>query len=230
MEAPARALVTDDDGDVVGLVVERAGQPTRVGARKGVVLACGGFEWNPELVRAHIGYDVQPLSPPNNVGDGLVMAAHVGAQLANLNSYWGTPVMFDPEIERDGALVPQFEWGRGAPASIVVNRKGARFANEALPYNDFPKAFGVYDPDAIEFPNAASCVPGLRSQRARRPTHPVDDAGGAGSGLGAPRRLHRRARRRHRHRPGRARGDGRPLQRTRPPTVKTPTSVGTNAA
>ena len=97
---------------------------------------------------------MQPLSPPNNVGDGLVMAAHVGAQLANLNSYWGTPVMFDPEIERDGALVPQFEWGRGAPASIVVNRKGARFANEALPYNDFPKAFGVYDPDAIEFPNA----------------------------------------------------------------------------
>jgi succinate dehydrogenase/fumarate reductase flavoprotein subunit len=154
MEAPARALVTNEAGDVEGLVVERAGQSTCVGARKGVVLACGGFEWNPELVRAHIGYDVQPLSPPNNVGDGLVMAAHVGAQLANLNSYWGTPVMFDPEIERDGALVPQFEWGRGAPASIVVNRKGARFANEALPYNDFPKAFGVYDPDAIEFPNA----------------------------------------------------------------------------
>ena len=50
--------------------------------------------------------------------------------------------MFDPEITRDGELVPQFEWGRGAPSSIVVNRKGKRFANEALPYNDFPKAFG----------------------------------------------------------------------------------------
>jgi succinate dehydrogenase/fumarate reductase flavoprotein subunit len=155
MEAPARELVNDEIGADDRLVVDRAGQTVRVGARKGVVLACGGFEWNPELVRAHIGYDVKPLSPPNNVGDGLTMAADVGAHLTNLNSYWGTPVMFDPEISRDGELVPQFEWGRGAPASIVVNGKGRRFANEALPYNDFPKAFGVYDPDAIEFPNAA---------------------------------------------------------------------------
>jgi succinate dehydrogenase/fumarate reductase flavoprotein subunit len=36
----------------------------------------------------------------------------------------------------------------------VVNRKGERFANEALPYNDFPKAFGQYDPEAVDFPNA----------------------------------------------------------------------------
>lgn len=154
LETPARRLVTDDARDVIGVVAERDGQPLRVGARKGVVLACGGFEWNPDLVRAHIGYDVKPLSPPNNVGDGLMMAVEAGAQLANMTSYWGTPVMFDPAITRDGDLVPQFEWGRGAPASIVVNRHGKRFANEALPYNDFPKAFGIFDPEAVEFPNA----------------------------------------------------------------------------
>jgi succinate dehydrogenase/fumarate reductase flavoprotein subunit len=155
LETPARELVGNDTGDVIGVVAEREGRPFRIGARKGVVLACGGFEWNAELVRAHIGYDVHPLSPPgNNTGDGLQMATAVGAKLANLDSYWGTPAMFDPEITRDGTLLPQFEWGRGAPASIVVNRKGKRFANEALPYNDFPKAFGVYDPDAVEFPNA----------------------------------------------------------------------------
>jgi 3-oxosteroid 1-dehydrogenase len=154
LETPAREVVTDEAGEVIGIVADHDGAPLRVGARKGVVLACGGFEWNPELVRAHIGYDVKPLSPPNNVGDGLAMAIEAGAKLANLNSYWGTPVMFDPEITRDGELVPQFEWGRGAPSSIVVNRKGRRFANEALPYNDFPKAFGLYDPEAVEFPNA----------------------------------------------------------------------------
>jgi succinate dehydrogenase/fumarate reductase flavoprotein subunit len=154
IETPARELVTDDAGDVIGIVAERDGVPFRIGVRKGVVLACGGFEWNPDLVKGHIGYDVKPLSPPNNVGDGLAMAMNAGAQLANMNSYWGTPVMFDPEITRDGELVPQFEWGRGAPSSIIVNRKGKRFANEALPYNDFPKAFGIYDPQAVEFPNA----------------------------------------------------------------------------
>jgi succinate dehydrogenase/fumarate reductase flavoprotein subunit len=83
------------------------------------------------------------------------MAMAAGAELANLTSYWGTPVMFDPDITRDGEPVPQFEWGRGAASSIVVNRHGRRFANEALPYNDFPKAFGVYDPGRVEFPNAA---------------------------------------------------------------------------
>jgi succinate dehydrogenase/fumarate reductase flavoprotein subunit len=153
LETPARSLVLGADGQVIGVSAGPADQEWRVGARKGVVLACGGFEWNPELVRAHIGYDVKPLSPPNNVGDGLAMATQAGARLANLDSYWGTPVMFDPEITRDGELVPQFEWGRGAPSSIVVNRKGVRFANEALPYNDFPKAFGQYDPQAVDFPN-----------------------------------------------------------------------------
>lgn len=153
LETPARELVVRDD-EVVGIVVEHAGTLERIGTRKGVVLACGGFEWNPDLVRTHIGYDVHPLSPGGNTGDGLTMAAAAGAALGNLTSYWGTPAMFDPEIERDGVPVPQFEWGRGAPASIVVNRHGNRFANEALPYNDFPKAFGRFDPEAIEFPNA----------------------------------------------------------------------------
>ncbi|MFA5882589.1 MAG: FAD-dependent oxidoreductase [Acidimicrobiia bacterium] len=154
LSTPARGILVDDAGDVIGVRVEHEGAEIVIGARRGVVLACGGFEWNPELVRSHIGYDVAPLSPPNNVGDGLVMAMEAGAQLDNMTSYWGTPVMFDPDITRDGELVPQFEWGRGAPSSIVVNRHGRRFANEALPYNDFPKAFGVYDPDRVEFPNA----------------------------------------------------------------------------
>ena len=155
LSTPARGIVVNDAGDVVGIRVEHDGAEITIAARKGVVLACGGFEWNPELVNSHIGYDVKPLSPPNNVGDGLVMAMDAGAELGNMASYWGTPVMFDPDITRDGELVPQFEWGRGAPSSIVVNRHGRRFANEALPYNDFPKAFGVYDADRVEFPNAA---------------------------------------------------------------------------
>lgn len=158
LSSPANRLVTDADGDVIGVQVDHDGRLTAIGARKGVVLACGGFEWNPELVSTHIGYDVKPLSPGDNTGDGLVMATEVGAELGNLNSYWGTPVMFDPEITRDGDLVPQFEWGRGAPSSIIVNRKGERFANEALPYNDFPKAWGRYDTERVEFPNS---IPGF---------------------------------------------------------------------
>lgn len=153
LETPARELVVVD-GAVLGVRCERGGKSELVGARKGVVLACGGFEWNAEMVRAFIGYDVKPLSPGCNVGDGLVMAMQAGAQLANMNSYWGQPAMLDPTVTRDGELVPQFEWARGEPGSLIVNRSAQRFANEALPYNDFPRAFGRFDPTAVAFPNA----------------------------------------------------------------------------
>ncbi len=148
----ARELVVVD-GRVIGVAAEHDGQVLHFGARKGVVLACGGFEWNRQMVRDLLGYEVHPLSPPNNVGDGLVMAAEAGAALANLSSYWGTPAMFDPGIVEDGEPVPQFEGGRGMPGSIVVNGRGQRFANEAVPYNDFPKAFGVFDASRFERPN-----------------------------------------------------------------------------
>jgi len=149
LETPVTDLVMDA-GAVLGVVA--GGR--RIGARRGVILACGGFEWNPDMVRAFIGYDILPLSPPNNVGDGLSMAIAAGAQLANMGSYWGTPAMLDPGIVGDdGTPIPQFEGGRGTPGSIVVNRRGVRFANESMPYNDFPKAFGVFDASALEFPN-----------------------------------------------------------------------------
>jgi 3-oxosteroid 1-dehydrogenase len=157
LSSPAEDLVLGDDGAVIGVKVDNDGTPLVIGARKGVVLACGGFEWNRDMVMTNIGYDVKPLSPGGNTGDGLVMAMRSGAQLGNTTSYWGTPVMFDPEITRDGEMVPQFEWGRGEPSSMVVNRRGRRFANEALPYNDFPKAFGVFDANEQEFPNAGPC-------------------------------------------------------------------------
>lgn len=152
LETPARELVALD-GAVCGVRCETGGSSLLVGARRGVILACGGYEWNREMVRAFIGYDLAPLTPPNNVGEGLVMAMEAGAQLANMNSYWGHPAMLDPSVVRDGEPVPQFEWGRGEPASLIVNGQGVRFANEALPYNDFPKTFGAFDPTGVAFPN-----------------------------------------------------------------------------
>jgi len=126
-------------GGVGGVVVQRRAGRSAVDARRGVVLGCGGFEWNRALVRELVGYDVEPLTPPNNVGDGLAMALAIGAAHSQLHTYWGQPAMFDPTITRDGALVPQFEWARGAASSFVVDHTGARFANEALPYHEFAR-------------------------------------------------------------------------------------------
>jgi succinate dehydrogenase/fumarate reductase flavoprotein subunit len=152
--ARARELVLEEAA-VIGVRCERAGRQLSLGARQGVVLAAGGFEWNRGLVRAHVGYELHPLSPPVNVGDGLELALQAGAELANMGSYWGSGAMYDPTVLRDGAPLAQFDSGRGMPGSLIVNQHGQRFVNEAVPYNDFPRAFGSFDPLRLDFANAA---------------------------------------------------------------------------
>jgi succinate dehydrogenase/fumarate reductase flavoprotein subunit len=152
--ARARELVLDGSA-AIGVCCERAGRTSRLGARQGVVLAAGGFEWNAALVRAHIGYALHPVSPPVNVGDGLELALQAGAELANMGSYWGTGTMYDPSVRREGAPLPQFDAARGMPGSLIVNQHGQRFVNEAVPYNDFPRAFGSFDPVRVDFANRA---------------------------------------------------------------------------
>jgi succinate dehydrogenase/fumarate reductase flavoprotein subunit len=151
VETPAVRLVVADD-EVVGGRGRRDGAPVVVGARRGVVLACGGFEWNQEMVRAFIGYDVEPLSPGTNTGDGHVMAMEAGGELGNMTSYWGQGAMFDPAVTRDGEVVAQMSMGLG-PSSLVVNRHGRRFFNEDVTYNDWPKAFGNFDANLPGLPN-----------------------------------------------------------------------------
>jgi succinate dehydrogenase/fumarate reductase flavoprotein subunit len=144
------------DGAALGVVCERVGKRERLGARQGVVLACGGFEHDPEQVKAHIGYALHPLSPPNNTGDGLLLAQQSGAALANMGSYWGSGVMYDPTVlGADGKPAPQFDVARGMPGSLIVNQDGRRFVNEAVPYNDFPRAFGLFDAARVDYANRA---------------------------------------------------------------------------
>jgi len=144
-----------DGTAVIGVRCEESGNSLRIGARQGVILAAGGFEWNRELVRAHIGYELHPVSPPSNTGDGLLLAIAAGAQLANMGSYWGTGTMYDPTVLRDGSPLPQFDAARGAPGSLIVNQDAQRFVNEAVPYNDFPRVFGTFDPVRVDFANRA---------------------------------------------------------------------------
>lgn len=139
--APADELVVDQNRAVVGLVA--GGR--RIGARQGVVLACGGFEWNPDMVAAYLGYEVKPISPGSNTGDGHLMAMEAGAQMGQMTGYWGQGAMFDPAIvDGSGQPAPQMSLGLG-PGSILVNQQGERFMHGGYTYNDFPKGFGGFD-------------------------------------------------------------------------------------
>jgi succinate dehydrogenase/fumarate reductase flavoprotein subunit len=142
---PAHDLVTNEAGGVVGVVAGEDGARRRLGARKGVVLATGGFEWNPDMVRTFLGYDVKPCTPWTNTGDGHRMAMRVGAKLGLMTSFFSYGVMYDPwETGRDGNPLPQMEMGLGA-GSIIVNQQGKRFMHGGYTYNDFSHPFNAFD-------------------------------------------------------------------------------------
>ena len=135
------------EGGVEGLEVESAAGTFTVTARRGVVLASGGFEWSEELQQSFLPAPVTPTSPPHNEGDGLKMGLRVGAAVKNMSKVWGVPVIQDPEHvydERQSARVANVELT--LPGSIAVNRHGERFINEAVNYHDLAKIFTDVDP------------------------------------------------------------------------------------
>lgn len=152
-----KELVIDETGKVIGIVAEtNEGETLHYGAKKGVILASGGFEWNKQLVRAFLKAEfTHPVTPPGNEGDALMMAMKVGAALENMSEAWWYPAMVDPTFEYEDNVMAQLGGGRQGPNSIVVNKYGRRFVHEGTTYNDMPRAFFNYDPVNIDFPNKA---------------------------------------------------------------------------
>ncbi|MBB4825622.1 succinate dehydrogenase/fumarate reductase flavoprotein subunit [Sporosarcina luteola] len=156
LNTPGKELVLDEEGKVIGVVAEYNEEKIFIGARKGVVLASGGFEWNQELIKTFLkGHVTHPMSPPGNEGDGLIMAMEAGAALGNMTEAWYYPTMQDPTFEYEDHVMNQTGGGRMGPNSIIVNKHGNRFAHEGTTYNDLPRSFFEYDPVALEYPNEA---------------------------------------------------------------------------
>jgi 3-oxosteroid 1-dehydrogenase len=146
-----------DEGAVVGVEIETPAGHRAVRA-DAVVLATGGFEYDLDLVRDFLrGPLTRPIGAPSNTGDGLRMAMRIGAQLGNMREAWWAPVISLPGRRRDGAqngLLTSRE--RALPGSVMVNRHGRRFANEAANYNAFGGAYHQLDASRFEYPNLPS--------------------------------------------------------------------------
>ncbi|HET9078441.1 MAG TPA: FAD-dependent oxidoreductase [Acidimicrobiales bacterium] len=150
--ARARRLLMDD-GRVTGVVVETESVSREIRAGKGVILATGGFEWNEEYKRAFLrGPLTHPVSVETNTGDGLYMAMKAGAMLANMREAWWIPVgELPPGVNRMNRFL--LSGDRSRPRTIMVNRAGRRFANEAANYNAFGGAFHQEDVARFEYAN-----------------------------------------------------------------------------
>lgn len=131
LETALEDLYTEDDA-VAGVLVSHDGQQRILRARHGVVLACGGFEHNAPMrrqyQRAPIGSD-WTVGARANTGDGILAGERLGAALDLMDDAW-----WGPTIPLTGGT-PWFCLAeRTLPGGIMVNDRGQRFMNEALPY------------------------------------------------------------------------------------------------
>lgn len=144
--SPVKKLLRDDDGPVRGAIIYRPDGPVEVIARKGVVLAAGGFPQDPvrrkELMpHAPTGYEHVSPAPPGNTGDGLRLGESIGATLKTdypNNAAW-VPISRPPMGNGLLGTFPHFV-DRSKPGVIAITRSGKRFVNEAQSYHDFCQA------------------------------------------------------------------------------------------
>lgn len=143
LRARAVELTQAADGTVTGAVVERAGRRETWAARRGVVIATGGFEWDPGLLARHFPGPVDYLgSPAGNAGDGQRMAASAGAALARMDQATIAPSL---PVRYQGRLLAQPVPFHTEPNAMLVNRHGVRFVNE-LTFN-IGEALDARDPE-----------------------------------------------------------------------------------
>ncbi|WP_417234252.1 FAD-dependent oxidoreductase [Arthrobacter sp.] len=130
-------------GGVTGVVLEDG---TEFRAASGVMLAAGGFEWDRKLADSMLATRLHTMcSPPSNTGDGLKMAQRIGAMTRGTREAWWAPMSLTGTL-RDGEPVGSLlRFERQGPGSIMVNRHGQRFANEAQNYNDLARVLHSWD-------------------------------------------------------------------------------------
>lgn len=135
----ATALLTDADGGVVGVQVGDAGGPSRIGVRRGVVLATGGYEADDGLKTQFLpATPVHFYGTRHNTGDGIMMGLDVGAQLWHMNVWPGHFVGRFPGGDYGGGTAIDL-WGSGrfgpdpqvrAPGAVFVDGAAQRFLPE----------------------------------------------------------------------------------------------------
>ncbi len=140
--APARRLLDDGTGRVTGAVVDLDGADIVISARRGVVLACGGFPHDRERIAKaypHLKRGGEHLSPTpaGNTGDGIKLAESVGgsAPIRFKNTSAWMPVSKVPLSGGRTGVFPHL-LDRYKPGIIGVLRNGRRFTNETNSYHD----------------------------------------------------------------------------------------------
>ncbi|WP_421699058.1 FAD-dependent oxidoreductase [Ancylobacter sp.] len=163
LNTAAEKLILGRDGEVLGAEIVQEGTRKRIAARRGVILASGGFEASPELQRKY--WQIRPVLPvatSGNTGDGIRMAQAAGADLWHMWHFHGSYGFRHPDPAYPYGLrvkkVPDWTPGLKEPdvrmSWIVLDRQGRRFMNEYQPYlqDTGHRPLDQYDAQTQRFP------------------------------------------------------------------------------
>jgi 3-oxosteroid 1-dehydrogenase len=130
-----------EDGRVVGARIVRDGAPLNVQARRGVLLAAGGFGHNADMRRRYSGDQPNEakwsIANAGDTGEVLQTAMQLGAKTDLLDEAWWLPSVF---IANGGTTAASLGSGRQRPGAIYVDSTGRRFCNESNSYVEVGKA------------------------------------------------------------------------------------------
>jgi succinate dehydrogenase/fumarate reductase flavoprotein subunit len=168
MQTEALRLIADGS-EVMGVTLRNGGGVSRVRAKKGVVLACGGFEGNSAMQEQFWeGKPILPCAARNNSGDGIKMAQDLGAAIWHMWHFHGAYGFkhVDPDypyairVKRLPDWVPGNERTANVKmAWILLDRSGNRFMNEYQPYTQDTahRPLHYFDPTIQAYPR----IPGF---------------------------------------------------------------------
>jgi len=133
-DSQALALVVDEGGRMRGVRVRRGGQTLHYRARRGLVIATGGFSMNGQMTRENLPLlsdTAEPLGNPYNDGAGITLGVAAGAATDAMDGVIATASIYPP-----GQLIK----------GIVVNNRGQRFVAEDS-YHGRTASFIMEQPD-----------------------------------------------------------------------------------
>ena len=159
--------------EVLGIVaVDETGAETTVKANKGVIMACGGWENNPQMYSDYTKVGTRPLNlgTPYNTGDGIPMAIEAGANLWHMDEWHpGVMTFVQPALAAGSGFCKSI--GNFSQNFCIVDRNGKRFMNEGFivahdyghkaawdfsSMNAFSKANGAADPEVRKYTTATA--------------------------------------------------------------------------
>lgn len=166
-------LIRDEASKAVcGGVVERHGKEENIPASKAVILATGGYENNVEMQQYYNfpGIRLYPFGTPYNTGDGVRMAAAIGADPWHFVNVAFMGLSFKGPADEYGCAFP-FQKMRGG--FIFVNKQGKRFMNEAkrLTFRKEPLELTYFDHEAACYPNMPAYLIFDEAQKMKGPLY-----------------------------------------------------------